>query len=127
MEPCASHIPADAFGVHSWQTGTATGISACHPCRWKYHVVEEMRPGEFYPLDEDSRGTYIFNSRDIRMIEHIPEMIKAGIDSLKIEGRMKGINYLAPVVKTYREAIDRYYENPSLSGINDNWAKDLKA
>lgn len=99
----------------------------CHPCRWKYHVVEEMRPGEFYPLDEDSRGTYIFNSRDICMIEHIPEMIEAGIDSLKIEGRMKGINYLAPVVKTYREAIDRYYENPSLSGINESWAKDLES
>jgi putative protease len=97
----------------------------CHPCRWKYSVVEEMRLGEYYPLDEDSRGTYIFNSRDICMIGHIPEMIEAGIDSLKIEGRMKGINYLAPVVKIYRQAIDSYYETPGSYIINDDWFKEL--
>jgi len=97
----------------------------CHPCRWKYSVVEEMRPGVYYPLDEDARGTYIFNSRDICMIEHIPELIASGLDSLKIEGRMKGINYLAPVVKAYREAIDSYYTNPDGFKIKDEWSKEL--
>ncbi|WP_027357768.1 peptidase U32 family protein [Desulforegula conservatrix] len=99
----------------------------CHPCRWKYSVVEEMRPGFYYPLDEDSRGTYIFNSRDICMIEHIPELIASGLDSLKIEGRMKGINYLAPVVKAYREAIDSYYTNPDGFKIKDEWIKELES
>ena len=80
----------------------------CHPCRFNYAVVEEKRPGQYYELSEDTRGTYIFNSRDLCMIEHIPEMIAAGISALKIEGRMKGINYLASVVKIYREAIDAY-------------------
>lgn len=99
----------------------------CHPCRWKYSVVEEMRPGDYYPLDEDSRGTYIFNSRDICMIGHIPELISSGIDSFKIEGRMKGINYLAPVVKTYRDAIDAYYSNAANFGVNEEWTKELES
>lgn len=99
----------------------------CHPCRWKYSVVEEMRPGDYYPLDEDSRGTYIFNSRDICMIEHIPELISSGLDSLKIEGRMKGINYLAPVVKTYREAIDSYYSNPADFYVKEEWINELES
>ena len=77
-----------------------------HPCRWKYAVVEELRPNEFHPLMEDSRGSYIFNSRDLCMIDHIPALMDAQISSLKIEGRMKGINYLASVVKTYRNAIE---------------------
>lgn len=97
----------------------------CHPCRWKYSVVEEMRPGDFYPVDEDERGTYIFNSTDLCMIEHIPELISSGIDSLKIEGRMKGINYLAPVVKTYREAIDSYYSDSSAYTVKEEWIKEL--
>lgn len=98
----------------------------CHPCRWKYSVVEEMRPGEYHPVDEDSRGTYIFNSRDICMIAHIPEIIEAGVISLKIEGRMKGINYLAPVVKTYRDAIDSYYENPGAFSVKSEWTEELE-
>lgn len=82
---------------------------ACtHPCRWKYAVVEESRPGEYMPIYENERGTYIFNSKDLCMIEHIPEMMEAGIDSFKIEGRMKTALYVATVARTYRMAIDDY-------------------
>ena len=83
-----------------------------HPCRWKYSIVEETRPGEFMPVYENERGTYIFNSKDLCMIEHIPEMIEAGIDSLKVEGRMKTALYVATVARTYRMAIDDYREDP---------------
>ena len=74
--------------------------------------MEEKRPGEYYPVDEDERGTYVFNSKDLCMIEHIPEMVKAGISSAKIEGRMKSMFYVATVVRVYREAIDSYYADP---------------
>jgi len=97
----------------------------CHPCRWQYAVVEELRPGVYMPVLEDERGTYIFNSRDLCMIAHVPEMIRAGIGSLKIEGRMKGINYLATVVKVYREAIDAWYANPEDFQVDAGWLKEL--
>jgi len=84
----------------------------CQPCRFSYTVCEEKRPGQYYPIAEDERGSYIFNSRDLCMIEHIPDMIGSGITSLKIEGRMKGINYLASAVKVYREAVDTYMDDP---------------
>ncbi len=96
-----------------------------HPCRWKYSVVEEFRPNKFHPIMEDSRGSYIFNSKDLCMIDHIPELINAGISSLKIEGRMKGINYLASVVKTYRNAIDAFMEDPKTYTIKEEWRKEL--
>jgi U32 family peptidase len=96
-----------------------------HPCRWKYAVVEELRPDKYYPLTEDDRGSYIFNSRDLCMIEHIPEMIESGIDSLKIEGRMKSINYLASTVKVYREAIDSYYALPEDYETKPRWVEEL--
>ena len=83
-----------------------------HPCRWKYALVEETRPGEYMPVMENDRGTYIMNSKDLCMIEHIPEMIEAGINSFKIEGRMKSALYVATVARTYRMAIDDYYEDP---------------
>lgn len=86
---------------------------ACtHPCRWKYAVVEESRPGQYMPVEENERGTYIFNSKDLCMIDHIPELVDAGIDSFKIEGRMKTALYVATVARTYRMAIDDYFENP---------------
>ncbi len=86
---------------------------ACtHPCRWKYAVVEESRPGQYMPVEENERGTYIFNSKDLCMIDHIPELVDAGIDSLKIEGRMKTALYVATVARTYRMAIDDYFESP---------------
>jgi putative protease len=98
----------------------------CQPCRWQYAVVEELRPGIFMPVLEDDRGTYIFNSRDLCMIAHVPEMIRAGICSLKIEGRMKGINYLATVVKVYREAIDAWYAHPENFKVDAAWLKELR-
>lgn len=82
-----------------------------HPCRWNYYLVEEKRPGEYYPVEEDERGTYIMNSRDLCMIEHIPEIIESGITSAKIEGRMKSIFYVATIVHAYRMAIDSYFNN----------------
>lgn len=95
------------------------------PCRWKYSVVEELRPNEYHSLMEDDRGSYIFNSKDLSMIEHIPELINANITSLKIEGRMKGINYLASVVKTYRNAIDAYVDDPDTYKTNPDWLAEL--
>ncbi len=97
----------------------------CHPCRFKYAVVEEKRPGLYYPVLEDDRGSYIFNAKDLCMIEHIPEMIAAGITSLKIEGRMKGIHYLGSVVRVYREAIDSYFKNPVSYTMKPEWIDEL--
>ena len=98
---------------------------ACtHPCRWKYAVVEEKRPGEYLPVYENECGTYIFNSKDLCMIEHIPELIEAGIDSFKIEGRMKTALYVATVARTYRKAIDDYLESPELYQKNMDWYKE---
>ncbi len=85
-----------------------------HPCRWTYHLVEETRPGEYMPVIEDERGTYIFNSKDLCMIEHIDELVRVGISSLKIEGRMKTQLYVATVTRTYREAIDDFFKDPAL-------------
>jgi U32 family peptidase len=96
-----------------------------HPCRWKYAVVEENRQGQYYPVGEDTRGTYLFNSKDLCMIEHIPEMVSSGICSFKIEGRMKGINYLASTIKVYREALDTYYRNPETYQVNPQWQAEL--
>ncbi len=82
-----------------------------HPCRWKYALVESKRPGEYMPIEEDNRGTYIFNSKDLCMIEHIPDLVNAGVMSFKIEGRMKTSYYVGTVVKAYREAIDDYFKD----------------
>ena len=99
---------------------------ACaHPCRWKYALVEEQRPGEYYPVEEDERGTYILNSRDLCMIEHIPELAEAGIVSAKIEGRMKSIFYVATLVSAYRRAIDAYYEDPEHYVFEEEWMTEM--
>ena len=106
-------------------TGRDANQGACtHPCRWKYSVVEETRPGEYMPVYENERGTYIFNSKDLCMIEHVPEMIDAGIDSFKIEGRMKTALYVATVARTYRKAIDDYLEDPKKYEANMPWYRD---
>ncbi|ADQ14882.1 peptidase U32 family protein [Halanaerobium hydrogeniformans] len=81
-------------------------------CRWQYHLVEEQRPGEYYPIEENEQGTFIFNSRDLNLAEEIPELIELGLSSLKIEGRMKSVHYAATVVNTYRQIIDNYYQDP---------------
>lgn len=112
--------------LSSYLTNRDSNRGQCsHPCRWKYSVVEEMRPGHFHPIQEDERGTYLFNSKDLCMIDHIPALVESGIASLKIEGRMKGINYLASVVKTYREAIDAYYDDPAAYKTRPEWTEEL--
>ncbi len=112
--------------LSSFLTGRDSNRGMCtHPCRWKYSIVEEQRPGEFHTVMEDQRGTYIFSSKDLCMIRHIPELIKTGISSLKIEGRMKGIGYLASVVKTYREAIDAYKDDPGKFFVQPRWEQEL--
>ena len=99
--------------LSSFMAGRDANKGQCtHPCRWKYAVMEESRPGEYMPVYENERGTYIFNSKDLCMIEHIPELIEAGIDSFKIEGRMKTALYVATVARTYRLAIDDYKKDP---------------
>lgn len=98
--------------LSNYFTGRDANLGACtHPCRWKYYIMEESRPGEYLPVFENDRGTYIFNSKDLCMIEHIPELVAAGIDSFKIEGRMKTALYVATVARTYRQAIDDYFES----------------
>lgn len=111
--------------LSNYFTGRDANRGACtHPCRWKYAIVEETRPGEYMPVYENERGTYIFNSKDLCMIEHIPELIDSGIDSFKIEGRMKTALYVATVARTYRKAIDDYLESPELYQKNMDWYLD---
>ena len=108
--------------LSNYLVGRDANQGACtHPCRWKYSIVEEKRPGEYMPVFENERGTYIFNSKDLCMIEHIPELFDAGIDSFKIEGRMKTALYVATVARTYRKAIDDYMESPELYKEHMPW------
>lgn len=108
--------------LSNYFTGRDANQGACtHPCRWKYAVVEETRPGEYMPVYENERGTFIFNSKDLCMIEYIPELAAAGIDSLKIEGRMKTALYVATVARTYRKALDDYAKSPEIYRKNMPW------
>ena len=111
--------------LSNYFTGRDANQGACtHPCRWKYAVVEEKRPNEYFPVYENDRGTYIFNSKDLCMIEHIPDLVDAGIDSFKIEGRMKTALYVATVARTYRKAIDDFFESPEKYQANMPWYLD---
>lgn len=111
--------------LSNYFTGRDANQGACtHPCRWKYAIVEETRPGEYMPVYENERGTYIFNSKDLCMIEYIPEIVDAGIDSLKIEGRMKTALYVATVARTYRKAIDDFYQSKELYEQNLSWYQE---
>lgn len=111
--------------LSNYFTGRDANKGACtHPCRWKYSVMEEQRPGEYLPVYENERGTYIFNSKDLCMVEHIPDLFEAGIDSFKIEGRMKTALYVATVARTYRKAIDDYLEDPEKYNANIDWYKE---
>lgn len=111
--------------LSNYFTGRDANKGACtHPCRWKYAVVEECRPGEYLPVYENERGTYIFNSKDLCMIEHIPDLIDAGIDSYKIEGRMKTALYVATVARTYRKAIDDFLTSPEQYEANMAWYQE---
>ena len=106
-------------------TGRDANRGECtHPCRWRYSIVEETRPGEYMPVYENERGTYIFNSKDLCMIDYIPELCEAGIDSFKLEGRMKTALYVATIARTYRKAIDDYYEDPEKYRRNLPWYRD---
>lgn len=96
-----------------------------HPCRWNYALVEETRPGEYFPVFEDGGETFIFNSKDLCLLPHLPELIDAGINSLKIEGRMKGIYYLASVVRIYRAAMDSYHKDPAGYETASSWMEEL--
>ncbi len=110
--------------LSNYFTGRDANKGECtHPCRWKYSIVEETRPGEYMPVYENERGTYIFNSKDLCMIEYIPEVLAAGIDSLKIEGRMKTALYVATVARTYRKAIDDFLESEEKYRANMDWYK----
>ena len=111
--------------LSSFMAGRDANRGACtHPCRWKYSIVEESRPGEYMPVYENERGTYIFNSKDLCMIEHIPELMESGIDSFKIEGRMKTALYVATVARTYRRAIDDYKQSPELYREHMAWYQE---
>lgn len=105
--------------LSNYFTGRDANLGECtHSCRWRYHVVEEKRPGEYLPIEETDRGTYIFNSKDLCMLEYIPQMVNAGINSFKVEGRMKTALYVATVARTYRRAIDDYFTDPNLYEMN---------
>ena len=120
---CISH--SGRCLLSNYFTGRNANMGACtHPCRWKYYVMEESRPGEFLPVEENERGTYIFNSKDLCMIEHVPDLIEAGVDSFKIEGRMKTALYVAAVTRTYRRAIDDYKKSPELFQQNLDYYRE---
>ncbi len=111
--------------LSNYFTGRDANKGACtHPCRWKYSIVEEERPGQYMPVYENERGTYIFNSKDLCMIAHLPELMEAGVDSLKIEGRMKNALYVATVARTYRKAIDDWFESPTKYEKNMTWYEE---
>lgn len=112
--------------LSAYMTGRDANRGACaQSCRWKYNLVEENRPGEYFNIEEDERGTYIMNSRDMCLMPHLPEIIETGIDSLKIEGRMKSVHYAASVVKAYRMAIDSYFDDPENFSIKQEWVEEL--
>lgn len=111
--------------LSDYLTGRDANRGDCaQPCRWKYSLVEEKRPGEYFPINEEKEGTYIFNSRDLCMIEHIPELVAAGINSFKIEGRAKSEYYTAAVTHAYRAAIDEFISNPSTDFRPSEWILD---
>jgi putative protease len=112
--------------ISSYLTGRSANLGECaQPCRWKYALVEETRPGQYFPIEEDEQGSYVFNSMDLCMIEHIPAMLDAGIESLKIEGRMKSVHYVATVVGAYRKAIDSYLADPEGYSFDPAWLEEI--
>lgn len=113
--------------LSNYMTERDSNLGACsHPCRWNYSLMEEKRPGEFFPVYENERGTFIFNSKDLCMIEHIPELVKSGLCSFKIEGRVKSEYYLATVIKAYRAAIDSYFEDKENYSFNPEYLEEIK-
>lgn len=112
--------------MSNYLTGRDANRGSCaQPCRWNYALVEEKRPGQYFPVLEDERGTYIFNSKDMCLLPYLPDVIASGVDSLKIEGRMKSVHYAASVVKAYREAIDSYFAAPEQFEVKKEWTEEL--
>ena len=112
--------------LSNYMTGRDSNRGSCaQPCRWKYSLVEEKRPGQYFPIEEDERGTFIFNSKDMCLLPYLPDVIESGVDSLKIEGRMKSVHYAASVVKAYRMAIDSYFENPQGFSVKKEWLEKV--
>ena len=112
--------------MSAYMTGREANRGECaQPCRWRYALVEEKRPGQYFPIEEDEHGTYILNSRDLCLLEHLPALALAGVQSFKIEGRMKSVHYLATVVRVYREALDLFYRDPERYNVSDMWRQEL--
>lgn len=112
--------------ISDYLTGRSANHGDCtHPCRWQYRVEEEQRPGKYYSVEEDGRGTYFMNSKDLCLIDHIPLIVSAGVRAIKIEGRMKGLHYAASVIRTYRAALDAYAENPEAFTVTPEWRREL--
>ena len=112
--------------MSNYLTGRDANRGSCaQPCRWNYALVEEKRPGQYFPVLEDERGTYIFNSKDMCLLPYLPDVLASGVESLKIEGRMKSVHYAASVVKAYREAIDSYFANPEAFQVKKEWLEEL--
>ncbi len=113
--------------LSNYMAGRDSNQGNCaHPCRWKYHLMEEQRPGEYMPVYENERGTFIYNSKDLCMIEHMDKLIESGLSSFKIEGRVKSEYYVATVVHAYRQAIDAYFEDPEHYTVNPEWLEEIK-
>ena len=112
--------------MSNYLTGRDANRGSCaQPCRWNYALVEEKRPGQYFPVLEDESGTYIFNSKDMCLLPYLPDVIESGVNSLKIEGRMKSVHYAASVVKAYREAIDSYFADPDGFTVRKEWLEEL--
>ena len=113
--------------LSNYFTGRDSNRGSCaQSCRWKYALVEETRPGKYFPIEEDDRGTYIMNSKDMCLMPHIKDVIESGVDSLKIEGRMKSVHYAASVTKAYRLAIDNYFADPENFTVKKEWLDELE-
>lgn len=113
--------------ISNYMAGRDANRGACaQPCRWEYNLVEKTRPGEYFPVEETEDGTFFFNSKDLCMIEQIPDLIRSGLDSLKIEGRMKTIYYVASIVRAYRKAIDEFYKDPEGYVYDPKWYEELQ-
>ncbi|NIQ94114.1 MAG: U32 family peptidase, partial [Desulfuromonadales bacterium] len=107
-------------------TDRSANAGACsHPCRWRYSLVEESRPDQSFPVEEDAHGTYLMNSRDLCLVEYLPQMVEAGVSSFKIEGRMKSLYYVAAITRVYRQALDRYLESPESWQCDPAWLAEL--
>ena len=112
--------------LSSYLTGRDANRGSCtQPCRWRYHLVEEKRPGQYFPVEEDDRGTYVMNSKDLCLMPRLREILECGVDSLKIEGRMKSVHYVASVTKAYRMAVDSYFDSPEGFEVRDEWLVEL--